>query len=296
MSSTLKAATVEDQDQTLQSVEAERIEAELSGRLLYGESLTRDELQTWYEQLNSGFFDRAPDRDHLADEADQHAYAYGAMNHFHAIGTLLRRRFTCCVALGCAAGDDVAPLAPVVDRFLAIEPLEKWWRPEIGGKPARYVMPSIFGHIDLDTGAADLATSFGVLHLIPNVSQVVGEIARVLSPGGLFVVREPISWMGDWRKPRPGLTANERGLPLHWFEEMIRQKGFRVVRRRLCMFRPLAIVAEKFGISRPYATMPITVIDWILSESLHWNVHYRRDGFVRKNAPASALWLLEKQP
>jgi hypothetical protein len=127
---------VEHQERTLQSVEAERIEAELSGRLLYGESLTRNELQICYEQLNSGFLDSVSDDVHLTDEDDQHAYAYGAMNHFHAIGALLRRRFTCCIALGCAAGDDVAPLAPVVDRFLAIEPLRKWWRPEIGGKPA----------------------------------------------------------------------------------------------------------------------------------------------------------------
>jgi hypothetical protein len=42
--------------------------------------------------------------------------------------------------------------------------------------------------------------------------------------------------------------------------------------------------------------MPIIVVNWILSESLRWNIHYRRDRFVRKNAPASALWLLERLP
>jgi SAM-dependent methyltransferase len=231
----------------------------------------------------------------LTNNEYQYDYAYQALNHFHAIGALLRRRFNCCVALGCAAGDDVAPLARVVDRFLAVEPAKKWWRTEIGGKPARYVKPSVLGNIDLEAGAADLAISFGVLHHIPNVSNVVAEIARVLRPNGLFAVREPISWMGDWRRPRPGLTANERGLPVRWFEDLAREKGFRIIRRRVCMLTPMTIIIKKLGVRRPFASMPITVLDWVMSEMLRWNIHYRRDRFTRKIAPGSAFWFLERQ-
>jgi SAM-dependent methyltransferase len=270
-------------------------EAQLSGSELYGENLGLDQIKDWYEQEKSGYFDLVANYYGLTDPDHQYAYQYEALNRLHAIGALLRRRFKLCVALGCAAGNDVAPLAVVVDRFLAVEPAEKWWRTEIGGKPAQYVKPSIMGDIELGDGVADLATSFGVLHHIPNVSHVVGEIGRVLRSGGLFAAREPISWMGDWRKPRPGLTANERGLPVQWFEKTAHDKGFRVIHRHFCMLNALTTILKKAGVARPFASMPATKLDWLMSELLRWNIRYRRDSFARKIAPGSAFWLLEKR-
>jgi SAM-dependent methyltransferase len=268
---------------------------QLSGKWLYGDDFSPDQIKEWYDQEKDAFYNIMKDYYRVVGRDDRYEYEYDALNHLHAFSLLLRRRFTCCVALGCAAGDDVAPLAPVVDRFFAIEPTEKWWRPEIGGKPARYVKPSILGDIDLADESADLATSLSVLHHIPNVSHVVGEIARVLRPGGLFVVREPISWMGDWRGPRPGITVNERGMPLGWFETMVGEVGFTIIRRRLCVLGPLTVILRRLGISRPYAVMPITLIDWLLSEALRGNVSYRRDRIAKKIAPGCAFWLLEKQ-
>jgi hypothetical protein len=80
---------------------------------------------------------------------------------------------------------------------------------------------------------------------------MVGEIA-VLAPGGLFVLREPNSSMGDWRKPRPGMTANERGPPLEWLEELVRAKRFTIVTGHVCMFNPLSMIARRLGIPRPF--------------------------------------------
>jgi SAM-dependent methyltransferase len=274
--------------------EAGLVERQLAGAQLYGEGLSDAQLEQWYAQEARGFFDLAHGYYGLVDGDGRYTYEYAAMNRLHAIGLLSRRRYGLCVALGCAAGDDVAPLAPVVDRFVAIEPAEAFWRTSIGGKPAQYLRPGPRGDIGLGAGAADLATSFGVLHHIPNVSHVVGEIARVLAPQGYFAVREPITWMGDWRRPRPGLTANERGLPLDWFERLVRGHGFRILRRRLCMLAPLAVLARKAGIRRPYASLPVSAVDWLLSESLRWNVHYRRDRPWKKIAPAAAFWLLQR--
>jgi SAM-dependent methyltransferase len=169
------------------------------------------------------------------------------------------------LALGCAAGDDIAPLAAVVQRFIAIEPAEKWWHDDIGGKPASYMSPSAIGDIKVDSATVDLATSFGVLHHIPNVSHVVGEVARALKPGGLFVLREPISSLGDWRKARAGLTANERGLPIEWFESLARRTGFKILARHACKFGPLSAITKKLGISMPFAKMPIVKLDWLMS-------------------------------
>ena len=63
-----------------------------------------------------------------------------------------------------------------------------------------YIRPMIAGDILLGSSSADLATPFGVLHHILNVSQVLGEIARVLETRGLFAVREQISCMGNLQR------------------------------------------------------------------------------------------------
>jgi len=270
-------------------------EAELRGIRLYGDDFPPEQIQGWYAQEETGYLDLLTEHYRSADGLGNYAYEYDALNRFHAIDRISTRRFSCCVAMGCASGHDVAPLAPIVRKFVAMEPAEKWWRSEIAGTPAVYIKPTIAGDIPLETGSADLATSFGVLHHIPNVTHVLGEIARVLEPGGLFIVREPISWMGDWRRPRPGLTPNERGLPVAWFERAAADQGFSLQRRRLCMFSGCSILAKKLGISRPYSRMPLVAIDWLVSEALRWNLHYRRDTKFKKIAPGSAFWILQRR-
>ena len=269
-------------------------EEEISGRCLYGDNFSSDQIREWYDSEVTGYFDLLSDHYKVTDADNEYTYEYDALNQFHAIGGLLNRQFDTCVALGCAAGDDIAPLAPAVQRFIAIEPAEKWWHNEIGGKPAKYMRPSAIGDIELESGTVDLATSFGVLHHIPNVSHVVGEIARVLKPGGLFVLREPISSMGDWRKARVGLTANERGLPMQWFESLARRTGFKIMARHACMFGPLSAIIRKFGVSSPFDRMPLVKLDWLLSEAFRWNSRYWRDTFSKKLAPSSAFWILER--
>jgi len=269
-------------------------EEEISGRSLYGDNFSSDQIREWYDSEVTGYFDLLSNHYKVTDADNQYDYEYDALNHFHAIGKLLNRQFDTCLALGCAAGDDIAPLAPVVQRFIAIEPAEKWWHDDIGGKPAVYMSPSAIGDIELDSATVDLATSFGVLHHIPNVSHVVGEIARVLKPGGLFVLREPISSMGDWRKARAGLTANERGLPLEWFESLARTTGFKILARHACMFGPVSAISKKLGISLPFARMSIVKLDWLISEAFRWNARYWRDTFAKKLAPSSAFWILER--
>src|SRR5690606_17145457 len=123
------------------------------------------------------------------------------------------RRYGCCLALGAASGREYAALQGRVARFVAIEPWRRFWRETIAAAPAEYRSPTLRGTIDLPDGSCDLAGSFGVLHHIPNVAEVLGELARVLEPGGMLLIREPISSLGDFRRPRPGLTRNERGIP-----------------------------------------------------------------------------------
>jgi SAM-dependent methyltransferase len=188
----------------------------------------------------------------------------------------------------------VAPLAGQIDRFIAIEPVEEYWRQEIGGTPAQYLRPTASGDLPIASGSVDLCVAFDVLHHIANVSHVIGELARVLRPGGVLIVRDPISWMGDWRRPRRGLTAYERGLPPPWFERAARERGLRVVRRRLCLFAPLSMALRRIGLAQPLDHRPVVVIDWLVSELFRWNIRYRRQGLRWKFAPSSALWKLDK--
>ena len=199
------------------------------GERVYGDDFSPAQIKEWYHQEETGYYDLT--KSHAA-----YSYGYHALNELHGFACLYERAFDCCMALGCARGDDVAPLAPRVRKFIAIEPAEQWWSDTIGGTPASFIKPAVSGDISLPRSVVDLATCLGVLHHIPNASHVLREIARVMRPGGLFLIREPILTMGDWRKPRPGLTRNERGFPLAWLDENVTRAGFRIVRRRLCMF------------------------------------------------------------
>jgi SAM-dependent methyltransferase len=152
-----------------------------SGERVHGDDFSLAQIEEWYRQEETGYYD-------LKKRDGLYAYGYHALNRRHGFSALGDRIFDCCVALGCARGDDVAPLAPQVRRFIAIEPAEQWWSDAISVTPASFIKPAISGDIALADGAADLATCLGVLHHIPNAGHVLAEIARVLRPGGVFLM------------------------------------------------------------------------------------------------------------
>jgi SAM-dependent methyltransferase len=258
------------------------------GERVYGDDFSLAQIKEWYEQEETGYYD-------LTKTRGAYSYGYHALNYLHGVACLKERVFDCCLALGCARGDDVVPLAPRVRKFIAIEPAEQWWSDTIGGTPASFVKPAISGDISLPDNAADLATCLGVLHHIPNAGHVLGEVARVLRPGGVFLMREPILTMGDWRKPRRGLTRNERGFPLAWLDQKIARHGFRVVRRRLCMFPGTTRFGKALGLGPVYNNRFLTMLDRLVSSMLSWNLHYHRDTIFKKVAPSSVFYVLEKQ-
>jgi SAM-dependent methyltransferase len=259
-----------------------------SGERVYGDDFTPAQIEEWYQREETGYYD-------LKQGDGAYRYGYHALNRLHGFSALRGRTFDCCVALGCARGDDVAPLATQVRQFIAIEPAERWWSETIGPTPASFIKPAITGDIPLATGGADLATCLGVLHHIPNAGHVLAEVARVLRPGGTFVMREPILTMGDWRRPRRGLTQNERGFPLAWLDRKIALLGFRVVRRRLCMFPLTRRLSRILRSGAVYNSTMLTFADGLLSRAFAWNLHYHRDSLFKKVAPGAVFYVLEKQ-
>jgi SAM-dependent methyltransferase len=257
-----------------------------SGATLYGDDFDEANIRRWYEEEEHAYYD-------LVQTYDNYKYDYNAANQFYTY-RFLNRRYECCVAIGCATGDDVAPLGDRVDHFVAIEPAEKWWKPEIGGRPARFIKPSLFGDIPLRDESADLIVCLGVLHHIPNVSHVFSEMARILSPSGSMVIREPISTMGDWRIARPGVTRNERGFPPGWLEQKAETLGLQIERASYCGFPLMGRVAKILGLTPAYNSPSMVRFDAALSQLMKWNLHYHRDSFLKKMAPGARSFIFKK--
>lgn len=260
----------------------------LMGEALYGDDLDLAAIEQWYRDEEDAYFE-------LAQEAKiTTEYEYHALNDYYAFSLLKGRQFKTCLAMGCSDGEDVKPLAGHVDHFVALEPAEKWWRDTIGGKPAHYIKPSVKGTIPLKGGSVDLVVCLGVLHHIPNVSYVVQELGRVLAPGGLLVVREPIFSMGDWTQPRKHLTPRERGIPLAILQDILRHAGFTLKSAKTCMVPTTYKLSPLFGIKNAFSSRTFVLLDRLCSALLGWNVRYHRRNLIEKLAPTSCFIVAEK--
>lgn len=262
-----------------------------SGAALYGDDFDAARIARWY-----GVEARDPAEEfaRTAPERPGYRYEYHALNHRHAFRFLAGRRFRQALAFGCAAGDDVAPIAGQVDRFLAVEPIERFWKTDIAGTPAEYRRPTLGGRIDCADGANDLTVCLHTLHHIPNAGALLAEFARITAPGGLFILREPISTMGDWRQPRRGLTANERGFPVQWLEERFARLGFTVRQRRFCSFPLTERLGPLLGVPLPYGNPLLVRLDEAACALTRWNIAYHRDSVRRKFAPGAVYYVLER--
>ena len=263
-----------------------------SGAAVYGDDFDKTRIADWYgvtaRELHDDFARTAPD-------CPGYRYEYHALNHHHAFRFLAGIRFRQCLAFGCAAGDDVAPIAPQVGRFLAIEPVERFWRTDIAGTPADYRRPTLGGRIDCPDGANDLTVCLHALHHVPNASAVLTEFARVTAPGGLIVLREPISTMGDWRVPRRNLTPHERGFPLPWLEQRFDTLGLTVRHRSFCSFPLTERLGPLLGAKLPYDSPALVRLDALASALTQWNIAYHRDSLRKKFAPGAAYYVLERR-
>jgi len=258
-----------------------------SGLKLYGDDFTLDQIKAWYEGEKEGFTDL------YVREADYH-YEYHALNSRHGFRHLPKRRFSGALGLGSATGAEFSPILSDIESLTILEPSDLYkGRNEVDGVPCRYVKPSESGDMPFEDNEFDLIVALGVLHHIPNVSHVLKECGRCLAPGGRMLLREPIISMGDWRKPRSGLTRHERGIPLQLFRQMIENAGMGVVHEGYCMFPPLSQLCAKLGLDA-YNNRLLVAMDAMLSRSFAWNYRYHADHFSQKFRPTSAYYILEK--
>ena len=156
-----------------------------------------------------------------------------------------------------------------------------------------YMKANISGHIDLPDNTVDLITCLGVLHHIPNVSYIICEMGRVLKYGGYALIREPIVSMGDWNKPRPGLTKRERGIPLPLFREFISKANLTIFSERLTTFGPLLSICRRLRV-HAYDSALITRLDFLLARLFTFNYSYHSESFVGRLRPTAVYYVLKK--
>lgn len=266
---------------------ANRFELALHGKAIYGDDFSEAEIANWYADEEKGYAS-LPHLDSMTD-----VYVYHAIDRKHFWPHLGPEPLS-VLGLGSAYGSEFRPVADKIQRLTIVEPAEKFWRAEVAGIPAKFVKPSTSGILPFDSDQFDLATAFGVLHHIPNVSTVLRELVRTLKPGGLLVVREPITSMGDWRRPRRGLTARERGLPWDAVSSIARRAGCTVVEASMIGFGPLVKAATRRPDAMPWNSSLFVGVDGLLSRLSSINYSYHRTSFWRRFAPTMGVWVLQK--
>ena len=259
----------------------------LAGTRLYGDDFSLPEIREWYEDEREGYAK-------LGDKSRaSYTYEYHALNRLHGFRFLRGKRFRSALGLGSAYGDEFLPIVSQIDRITVVDPSDAFQVTDVGGVPCDYVKPSVDGLMPFEDGSFELATCLGVLHHIPNVTTVVKELYRCLSPGGYLLLREPIISMGDWSKPRRRATKRERGIPVHILDAIIAGVGFRVISRRLCVCPPIPRICIRLGM-HPF-NCPVAVrMDAVLSRLFRRNVRYHATRLFHKIRPTSAYFVLTK--
>jgi len=259
----------------------------LSGEKLYGDDLTFDEITKWYQDEQEGYAELG------AKNKSSYTYVYHALNALHGFKHLPQVTFKHALGFGSAYGDEFLPVIKQIERITILEPSDVFTNDEIDGVPCAYQKPSLDGYLPFRDGVFDFITCLGVLHHIPNLTTVMKELYRCSSHNAYILVREPIRSMGDWSRPRPGLTKRERGIPLPLFLDMITGIGFHVSHQAPCIFPPIPKVFNRFG-GAAYNSAVATRIDAICCKLLGWNGRYHPTTLIQKLGPASVYFVLRR--
>jgi SAM-dependent methyltransferase len=256
------------------------IDRYLSGEVLIGEDFTEEETAQWF----------ADEREATVEiRGAKWNYAYHAMNSFYAYEKLPDRGFSKVLSFGGGDGAELLPIRERLGEITIVEPSENI-RPVV---EARYIAPSVDGSIPFSDNTFDLVTCLSVLHHVSNVSMVINELYRCTAEGGFLLYTDPIVSMGDWRKPRVGLSKHERGIPLHILRSLLRSAGFQTISECKCMFAPIMYIGRKLKIEA-YNSRMIVRLDSILSKLPFWCAKYHAEKVLDKFRPIGVFYVLRK--
>jgi len=255
-----------------------------SGKDLYGDDFDADAIAAWFRDEENAYANLW--------HAGSGAYDYHALNCWHGYRHLPAGPLQAVLAFGSAHGRELEPLVGRLREVTLLDSSESFDEPDLLGVQVQRKKAGIAGDLEFSADTFDLVTCFGVLHHIPNVTHILGEFHRILRPGGWLLMREPSTSMGDWTKPRPGLTPHERGIPRRWMTARLVAIGFELARVAPCQFSPLMAAGHRFGMS--YAQPATIRIDALFSQLFAWNQRYASEKNWQKFRPGSVFYVARK--
>ena len=251
-----------------------------SGNQLYRDDFDENELLEWIEDEVEGYGNLGP------EDVESYAYGYDALNKAHSFCHLPAQEFGHVLSPGGAWGYELQPLIRRIEKIVILQPSELFDTTEISGIPVKYVKPSPTGALPFDDASFQLMTCFGTLYHIPNVTKVVNECFKSISPGGYMLIRDPIVSMGDWRQRRRGLTRRERGIPAHVLRVIVGSARSRIVGETKCTFPVIQRLGKTFG-RATFNSPTLVKLDRLLSWVFSWNGTYHATNLLQKLWPTS---------
>ena len=258
-----------------------------AGRKLYGDDFSVDEIVKWFADEEEGFANLG------AKNRESYCYEYHGLNRLHGFNYLPPGSYNHALSIGGAYGEELRPFLPNINAITILEPSGAFIVENLDGVPLHYVKPLASGVMPFDNDTFDLATCFGCLHHIPNVTTVLGELYRCLKPNGFALVREPIISMGDWRHVRRGLTKRERGIPLSVFRQILSHVGFSIAEETRCCFSLTPRLGRLFK-GHTYNSSVAVRIDQFLARLFTSNYRYHPTSSCQKLIPTAAAFVLHK--
>ena len=258
------------------------------GDELWGDDFDDPERQAWFLDEENAYVE-------LYASSPAYEYEYDAVNRLLGFEYLPKdRHFSKVLGLGSAFGDELAPILDRANAVVVVESSDDYTAHREFSIPLEWRKAQSSGHLPLSDAEVDLTVCLGVLHHIPNVSHVVKEIGRVTASDGYALIREPIISMGDWREPRRGLTARERGIPRKLLLQFVEDAGFDVVEERLCFFAGTPTIARLLHVNR-YEQPAMIRMDALLSSLTRFNYRYHATKKWQKIRPTSTFLTLRRR-
>lgn len=260
------------------------------GEKLYGDDFNESQIKEWFDHEAEAYANLSANNP--ISDVKEKEYGYHALNEVNGYRHISLPENTIALGIGAAYGAEFLPVKNSLKEIHILEPSDQLVAEKLDNIPLIYQKPDITGKMPYSDNMFDLITCFGTLHHIPNVSYVVSELARVLKPGGVLLIREPIISMGDWDKPRKGLTKHERGIPLKLFRKMFSNSKLKIVKETPCL--TMLFVLQKILKRTLYTNKFYLKFDVVFSKLLLFNYHYHATSKLQRIAPNNVFYILKK--